>query len=294
MILSPICLFVYNRLEETIKTVDSLKNNKYAIDSILYIFSDGPKSKDDQLKVNSVRKYIKSITGFKKILVIESVNNKGLANSIINGVQLVLNKFDTVIVLEDDLITSPIFLHYMNNALLKYKHIPSISTICGYSHNLSILNSYQKDVYFAVRPSSWGWATWNDRWSRVNWDDKFYWKFIYNPYYLFKLNKGGSDIIQMLLNQLNGKINSWAIKWTATQLINENLSVFPTLSLIKNNGINDNATNTKKSLRFEVDFESNENKKYFFPEQPLKDKIIHKQFRQKYSILARLRDKFIK
>ncbi|MCH7827421.1 MAG: sugar transferase, partial [Bacteroidetes bacterium] len=65
MTLSPICLFVYKRLDLTIKTVTSLKGNLYANESDLFIFSDAPKNDEDQLLVLEVRKYIKSIVGFK-------------------------------------------------------------------------------------------------------------------------------------------------------------------------------------------------------------------------------------
>jgi GT2 family glycosyltransferase len=112
--LSPIILFAYNRPEHTKKTVEALQKNKLAKDSLLYIFSDGPKREDDVPKIKKVRDYIKTIKGFKKVEIFESNKNKGLANSVISGVTKIINKYGEVIVLEDDLITSPNFLVYMN------------------------------------------------------------------------------------------------------------------------------------------------------------------------------------
>ena len=64
MKLAPICLFVYNRLEESKLTVAALQNNFLASESELFIFSDGPNI-DNENKVDSVRAYINTITGFK-------------------------------------------------------------------------------------------------------------------------------------------------------------------------------------------------------------------------------------
>jgi hypothetical protein len=293
MHISPICLFVFNRLNETIKTVEYLKKNKYANQSVLYIFSDGSNKKIDATKVAAVRDYIKTIDGFKKIIIFESPYNKGLANSIIDGVNHVLQNHKTVIVIEDDLITSPIFLEYMNSALLFYQKNNSISTICGFSHDLPILKNFEHDIYYSYRPSSWGWATWNDRWSCMIWNNNFYWKFIYNPFYWHRMLRGGSDIIQMLFNQLIGKIDSWAIRWTVSQLVRSKYSVFPKFSLVENNGININATNTKYSLRFKANLEPNVFKKFKFPKNLKINKNIQRQFLKKYSIIARFKDKLI-
>lgn len=114
MKLAPITLFVYNRPDHTNKTIEALKKNKFAKESELFIFSDGPKKQEDASKVKEVRKYLKTIDGFNDVFIKESEKNKGLANSIISGVTEVINKYRKVIVLEDDLITSPVFLEYMN------------------------------------------------------------------------------------------------------------------------------------------------------------------------------------
>ena len=110
MSLSPIVLFVYNRLDHTKQTIESLQKNELANESELFIYSDAPKNETALEKVKEVRKYIKTITGFKKITIIERDKNWGLANSIIDGVTKIVNEYEKIIVMEDDLITSPFFL----------------------------------------------------------------------------------------------------------------------------------------------------------------------------------------
>jgi GT2 family glycosyltransferase len=183
MKLAPIVLFVYNRLEHTKKTVKALKKNELAKDSVLYIYSDGAKNEENILKVKEIRNYIKTITGFKDIIIKESKNNKGLANSIINGVTEVIDKHGKVIVLEDDLVTSPVFLNYMNHLLEKYENEKKLYSITGYNHPKKIMKipkKYNYDIYFNPRAASWSWATWKDRWDNVDWDIKDFDEFLKN------------------------------------------------------------------------------------------------------------------
>jgi hypothetical protein len=160
--LAPICLFTYNRLAETELTVMALKNNYLAEYSDLIIFSDSAKSEEQVQSVLEIRRFIKEITGFKTVQIIESKVNKGLANSIISGVNQIFKEYEKVIVMEDDLETHPNFLNFMNNSLEFYSHDKNIQSINGFSPHVK---KSDKNVYFQQRPFPWGWATWNDRWS---------------------------------------------------------------------------------------------------------------------------------
>lgn len=106
---APIALFVYNRLEHTKQTVEALKANKYAKKSKLFIYSDGYKNEVDKKQVLHVRGYLKSIDGFKSVDIVERQCNIGLAKNIISGITKVVNKYGKIIVIEDDIVTSPYF-----------------------------------------------------------------------------------------------------------------------------------------------------------------------------------------
>ncbi len=164
---SPICLFTYNRLSETKETVEALKDNLLASESDLLVFSDGWKNELAKNDVLSVRKFISSINGFKSVKVIESGVNKGLARSIIEGVTQLINEYGSVIVMEDDLITSPNFLSYMNQSLNFYRNNSKVWSVSGFSFPINYPENYGFDNSFGVRASSWGWATWKDRWERL-------------------------------------------------------------------------------------------------------------------------------
>jgi len=176
--LSPIVLFVYNSPEHTKRTVESLLKNTLASESRLIIFSDGAKNDSDSQKVQTGRDYIKTIKGFDSTEIVIRDKNLGLADSVITGLAEVFKQNDRVIVMEDDIITSPSFLSFMNKALAFYQDKKRIYSILGYPYPIKIPNQYQKDVFISFRTSSWGWGTWKDRWEKVDWGVKDFSTFI--------------------------------------------------------------------------------------------------------------------
>ena len=175
--LAPIVLFVYNRLDHTQGVIETLSKNLLAKESELYVFSDAAKSENGLGKVNEVREYIRDDAwhgNFKEVTIIEAEKNKGLANSVIGGVTKIIHEYGKVIVVEDDLILSPYFLNYMNDALDYYQDDEKIWSISGYSFPMKSLKKYPHDIFYSYRGCSWGWATWNDRWNLVDWEVKDY------------------------------------------------------------------------------------------------------------------------
>lgn len=293
MILAPVCLFTYNRLSETKQTVEALKNNYLASTSELFIFSDGPKDDASAKKVNEVREYLKTINGFKSITIYESTTNKGLANSIISGVTKIIEKHGKVIVLEDDLITSPNFLNFNNQALDFYKKNDKIFSISGYTMDLPSFKNEKKDFYYGYRASSWGWATWLDRWQEVDWEIKDYASFVKSKSSKSKFSRGGVDLPRMLKNQMTGKIDSWAIRWCYNQFKRDQFTVFPTKSKLISIGFGDNATHTKTTKRFDTKLVTTNQVNFNFEDDIILNKKLVKEHKFKFSLIMRLLDRLI-
>ncbi|MCY1723254.1 glycosyltransferase [Prolixibacteraceae bacterium Z1-6] len=289
--LAPICLFTYNRLKETQQTIEALKNNYLASESELYVFSDGWKNEISKNKVIKIRDFLRTVNGFKSIRIEESSYNKGLANSIIYGATQIIRKHEKIIVLEDDLVTAPNFLNFMNQALDFYVNNPKIFSITGYSLNLPKLKTYNKDFYLGYRASSWGWGTWKNRWDSVDWEVKNYNHFKYNFSDQCRFMRGGSDMPSMLKNQMNGRIDSWAIRWCYNQFKQNTLTVFPSRSKLISIGFTFEATHTKKTNRFYTDLDSSNQTTFKFDTNPVINEQITNELRNKYSILNRLKDK---
>ncbi len=257
--LAPIVLFVYNRPSHTKKTIEALKNNELAGESDLFIFSDGAKSENDAQRVDEVRAYIKTIKGFGGVEVTEREKNFGLANSILSGVNHVSSLYDRVIVLEDDVITAPSFLTFMNNALEFYQTNKSIFSVSGYPYSIKIPGSYKKDVFISYRASSWGWGTWKDRWEKVDWEVKDFNSFIKDKKAQKLFNRAGEDVTPMLKAQIWGEIDSWAIRWTYSHSKHNAYCLLPIIPLCKNIGTDSSGTHSATSQRFDVNINNNRN-----------------------------------
>jgi len=293
---APILIFSYNRLDELQQTVAHLKRAMLSDQSILYIYSDGPKKESDVESLEKVREFLKTITGFKKIIYKFSAINKGLASSIIDGVSEVLENHDSAIILEDDLLVSDNFLVYMNQALNYYEQDQKVLSVCGYTHKLKTKKSknYPYDVYFTKRSSSWGWATWKNKWDGIDWEVKDFKEFSENISARKKFNKWGSDMYTMLKRQQNGEINSWAIRYTYHQYKHDMYSVFPLISKIKNIGFNENATHTKgKFNRFEVEMDESSQTQFNFIKDVSLDNNLTSEFKSLYSLTTRIKYKIL-
>jgi hypothetical protein len=249
--LAPIILFVYNRPQETLRTLTLLSKNQLAKQSRLYIFSDGPRDEEQISKVNYVRKIISNLEGFKEVTIIKSEVNKGLGKSIIDGVSSIIQEHGKVIVLEDDLETSEHFLTFMNDALNFYEANNSIWSISGYTPEMKFPENYDKEVYGVMRACSWGWATWHDRWEQNNWelDDKIY-DLINNKVAKKDFEKPGNDMTYMLLDQKKGAIDSWAIRWCYNQYLNNSITIYPKKSYVNNIGFSGESTHGSISKKY--------------------------------------------
>ncbi|WP_282132736.1 sugar transferase [Cellulophaga baltica] len=291
MNLAPIALFTYKKLAPLKAAIEALKKNNLAKDSNLIVFSDGPKKASDIGQIKKVRDYIETISGFKSVVHNFSDSNKGLAVSIVGGVSRILKQHETVIVLEDDLLTSPNFLDFMNESLNHYKNNNKIISISGYTPPIKNLKNYSFDNYFTQRASSWGWATYREQWLRVDWDVTDYSQFEKNTIAKKKFNNMGSDMTFMLAKQMKGSIDSWAIRWCYHQFRNDLYTVFPMVSKINNIGFTEGATHTKgnsEMARFATPIDTKNSTSFKFNNDISLETSFIKQFIVPYSIKTRI------
>jgi len=242
---APIALFVYNRLWHTQMTVESLLANNLAGQSSLIIFSDAPKNENSAAQVIEVRNFIRNITGFKSVEIIERKENFGLAKSIISGVSEVVARFGRVIVLEDDMMLSPHFLQYMNDALKLYENEERVISIHGYCYPVK---DKLPSSFFLSGADCWGWATWKRGWDLFEPDSEKLLNRLIEMKLAYKFELNGSVAnIKMLKNQISGKVDSWAIRWHASAVIKNKLTLYPGVSLVNNIGADGLGTHSKKT-----------------------------------------------
>ena len=249
----PAVLFVYNRPDHTKATLDALARNELAKTTELFVFSDGAKSEEDAASVAAVRELVGRQSGFASINLIEREHNLGLATSIINGVTELFDLYDSLIVLEDDLVTSPNFLTYMNASLAHYRDDASAFSITGHTFPaefLHIPDGYPFDTYSGCRCSSWSWGTWRDRWSRIDWGMNYFGCFSSDHSAQIAFNRGGSDMSTLLKLQHEGKINSWAIRFCYAHHENDMHCIYPIKTLVRNIGLDYSGTHSVPNPRY--------------------------------------------
>jgi hypothetical protein len=254
----PVVLFTYNRPEHTRLTVESLRRNKGAADCELHVFSDGPKNERHAAGVDQVRHYLRQIEGFKSVRIIERDRNWGLAASVIAGTSEVLEGHSACIVVEDDMLSSPNFLAFMNEALATFGDRPDIFSVTGYNYPLPIPPDYAQDAYLSYRSSSWGWGTWADRWNKVDWALKDYPHFLTSAHEQALFARGGNDLAPMLKLQMEGKINSWSIRFDYAHYKHNAFCLHAVRSKIQNIGFDGSGVHCGVSDDYKVDLDPGE------------------------------------
>lgn len=253
--LAPIILFTYNRPWHTRQTIEALQKNSFAEQSDLIIYSDAPKDKSAIDLVNQVRDYIKDIKGFKSIRIVARSENWGLAKSIISGVTEVIEEYGTVIVLEDDIVTSPAFLNFMNQALELYANDERVMHISGYSYPIE--KTGLPETFFLKPTTCWSWATWGKSWQYFRKDSEAVIElFDKSMIKDFNLN-GAYDYFQQVEYNHIGILNTWAIFWYASIYLQKGLSLHPRDSYAHNIGHDNMGENCGVSNDFDVELTNN-------------------------------------
>ena len=265
---SPVLLIVFNRPEHTERTLKALLTQK---PRIIYIFQDGPRDRhlDDYSKCRRVREVVevqlKQLDFNIEIHKCYSEVNRGCRDAIIYAITSVLKEHESVIVVEDDIITSPAFLTYMNKALSYYKDNHSVHSISGYSHapmRFQVPIDYEYDVYASPRLFNWGWGTWRDRWEQVDWSMSYYNEFMRHPEQIEAFNRGGDDMTPMLVDEKEGRSSAWDIQFAFDQFKRHMVSIVPNISYTQNIGFDGSGTHCgghSKEIVLDLDLNQNSN-----------------------------------
>ncbi len=285
---APIAFFAYKRPEHMRRALESLALNQGADDSELFIYCDGPRSVKDEKNIAEVREIVKSRRWCGVVHIIEQEENQGLAHSIIAGVNDLVERFGQVIVVEDDLVLSPQFLNYMNGALEKYKDSPEVFSITGFNYPAGMLlipEDYPYTMYFGYRAHSWSWATWKNRWKKVDFDLPDFDSFMKDRESRELFKRGGEDLVNMLVAQVEGKIDSWAIRFCYGQFKECGYTLYPVRSLVGNAGLDSSGTHCGRDARFDGAPVS-ETFHAIYPELIEPDEVIAGEFRKifKYTL----------
>lgn len=257
-----IVLFSYNRSGHLKQVLNGLENNK-KVDK-LYIFQDGLKCETQRSAWQETRDVINQVTWCEKICHFSNYN-KGLAKSIIEGVNLVLEENDAIIVLEDDCVPTENYIDFMYQCFEKYQDNKKVYSLSGYSWPIDVEKT-QYDVYGCGRISSWGWGTWKDRWEIYQKDYELIKRMKQEKLMSRNLEIWGHDLEDTLVGNVKGECDSWAVFWALNVIEKEGICINPYKSLIRNIGMDGTGVHCGTTERFEVDIEDEKKDKFNLPE----------------------------
>jgi len=248
---APIALFTYNRPAHTARVVESLLRNREAADSELYVFSDAPKTSEAEPAVRAVRDYIRTIRGFRSLEIVERDRNFGLAGSIIDGVTRLCASHGQAVVLEDDILVSPFFLRYVNEALHLYADEERVLSIAAYMYPV---RTRLPETLFLHLPDCWGWAVWKRSWDLFEPDGALL---------LSELRRRGLEekfdfessfpFMRMLEDQVAGRNDSWAVRWYAKALLHGGLTLYPGRAMTANIGMDGSGIHSGRASAYDVE-----------------------------------------
>ncbi len=291
----PVVVFCYNRLWHLEQTINALRQNTLATKTPLIIYADGAKdivknakkTNADKQKTVLIKAYLQTLkksTDFLSVDIIFRETHFGLAKSIIEGATEVLEKYQKAIFLEDDLVSSPDFLQYMNDALLLYENNEKIFSISGYNPPIDIPKHFlEKSTYLCPRACSWGWATWLPKWQKNDWQVLDFKEFIKDKQAQKKLHLGGNDMTIMLLKQQKKINNSWAIRWGYTHFKHNGYCLYPIKTKIHNIGNDGAGTHAPKTQKYSHKTLLTTNG-YILEQNPVPDKEIISVFARFYNL----------
>jgi hypothetical protein len=278
--IAPIALFVYNRPEHTRKTVEALRANYLAQQSDLFVFADGAKNEHTTAAVAEVRKLIRAIDGFKSVTIIERERNLGLSKSVISGVTQLCNDYGQAIVVEDDVLTAPDFLAFVNHGLQRYKDEPKVFTIGAFNLPILAPKGYPYDAFYSYRFMCWGWGTWKNRWEKGDWSVKDFPEFMADHEKQKRFNRGGDDLSWSLARHMGGKIDSWDTVWAYNHSKHDAFALLPVISRVYNIGFDGSGIHCRRAPFLQNNLPSENCCNYRFPDSVIPEPHFAKEFRR--------------
>lgn len=245
-----IALFAYDRPSHVEGVLEGLEENEV---EHLFVFIDGPRDEDDRPDVEAVRTVIDEVD-WCSTTVTARERNIGLAESIVSGVERVLEDHERVVVVEDDCVPGPQFVKFMESNLDRYETDPRVMNVNGYSPPIAIPEDYPYDVYFTHRISSWGWGTWKSAWEQFEQEPMSLNEFERRSVDIKRVTRrAGRDLYRMMGKQLRGEVDSWAVWWAYAVAANDGICVNPIRSMIRNIGFDGSGTHTGADQDHRID-----------------------------------------
>jgi GT2 family glycosyltransferase len=243
---TPVAVFTYNRPAHTRQMLESLAACHRLEDCRVFVFSDGPKTPDQEQAVRETRAVVHDWTRQHPADIVERNENRGLARSIVGGVSELCNRNGRVIVLEDDMMVGPRFLDYMLLALDRYQDDERVCQISGYM--FPVRHPSQPDAFFLPLTTTWGWATWQRAWRLFQWDVSSALPVLRDAAVRRAFDLDGAYPYSAMLEDCIAQRNdSWGIRWWWSAFVSQKLTLHPRQSLVWVGGFDGTGTHAGRN-----------------------------------------------
>lgn len=166
--LAPVAVFTHTRADHLIATLEALKANRLAPHTTIHVVSDGPRGPDDEASIRRIRDYVDDLKGFREVVRVYRPRNLGLRVSPPQAEAAILADHGRIIVMEDDNLTSPDYLDFLNAGLQHFEDDPAVFSICGYCPPVGPQAAGDdSDFWYYPWNLSWGYALWKYKMDRL-------------------------------------------------------------------------------------------------------------------------------
>jgi hypothetical protein len=251
----PVALFAYRRHRQLRRTLECLQATGV---EQLYVFTDGPEDSAAQADVAKVRELIGSVDWTRPVMIARS-ENLGLSASIRSGLDWLFERHERVIVIEDDIFVAPEFYDYARVALAHYADAPQVAGITGlrYPFDRRGFDGYPYDTFLSPRFSSWGWASWRDRWLSFEFDHAVLRRALAARADL-RPARAGADMPWMIERAVVDESlgGAWDVVCATNMLLHDQYFVTPVWNMVENGGLTEGTHQTGKAPRWNLRWES--------------------------------------
>lgn len=229
----PIYIPTLNRYEHLKRCIESLARNTHADKTELVIGLDYPPSDKYFEGYNKIKNYLPTISGFKKVTIIERTENYGPLRNNRALLDYVFSKYDAAIGTEDDNEFSPCFLDYMDRALEYFQHIPKVVSISGFIES-RFYGESEKRIMYTHDNNAWGLGLWKGKVERFR-SEEFY-DIVSDLRTMYKIFRTNPSVCSLLIAMMSQGAYWGDVAWSVMNIVNDTCQLRPTFSLVKNWG----------------------------------------------------------
>lgn len=241
-----LCL-AFNRPKPFARVLDALRA---AGPRETFISIDGPRPDrpDDAARCAEVRRLAESIDWATQVHLNIAASNLGCGPAVSAAISWALSRVPEIIVIEDDCLPDPSFLHLCDELLDRYRDDTRVMQIGGSNWGAAPERFGDDSYAFTSFAPIWGWATWRRAWALYDYRlDSWPRVKASGLAQGMSLTPRFRRLLERDWDSVRAGGGTWDHQWQYTVLRHHGLNVCPRRNLVKNIGFADDGTQTRQA-----------------------------------------------